>query len=48
MRAFLLSKKQMRRHAKAEARHKPVLSPAPPVPVITDMACRENLLAVLE
>ena len=48
MRASLISKKQMRRLAKAEARHKPVLSLAPSVSVITDMSCRENLLAVLE
>ena len=46
--AFLLSKKQMRRIAKTEARHKPVLSPAPVISVIADMAVRENLLAVLE
>ena len=48
MRAFLLSKKQMRRMAKAEARHNRVLFPAPAVSVITGMAGRENLLAVLE
>ncbi|MHB8164143.1 MAG: zinc ribbon domain-containing protein [Methanoregula sp.] len=47
-RAFLLSKKQMRRMAKAEARRRPALSPAPVVSVITEMAARENLLAVLE
>ena len=46
--AFLLSKKQMRRLAKAEARHKPVLSLTPYGSVITDMSHRENLLAVLE
>ncbi|MFA6225950.1 MAG: zinc ribbon domain-containing protein [Methanoregula sp.] len=46
--AFLLSKKQMRRLAKAKAQHKPVISPVPAVSVITDMAGRENLLAVLE
>jgi putative transposase len=48
MRAFILSKKQMRRLAKAEARHKPVLFVAPTVSVITGMAGSENLLAVLE
>jgi putative transposase len=46
--AFLLSKKQMRRIAKAEARHTRVNSPVPALPVITEMANRENLLAVLE
>ena len=48
MRAFQLSKKQMHRLAKAEARHKPVFSVAPAVSVITGMAGSENLLAVLE
>jgi len=46
-RAFLLSKKQMRRMAKAEARRRPVILPAP-VPAITRMAVGENLLAVLD
>ncbi|PKL58929.1 MAG: hypothetical protein CVV34_00445, partial [Methanomicrobiales archaeon HGW-Methanomicrobiales-5] len=45
---FLLSKKQMRRLAKAKARHRPVLSPVPAVPVITGMTAGENRLAVLE
>jgi len=47
-RAFLLSKKQMRRIAKAEARHNHVLSSPPAALVMTDVAVRENLLAVLE
>jgi putative transposase len=47
-RAFLLSKKQMRRMAKAEARRRPVPSPAPGVAAITGIAVKENLLAVLE
>jgi transposase len=46
-RAFLLSKKQMRRLAKAAARHEPVL-PTTPAPMLMHMAGRENLLAVLE
>lgn len=46
-RAFLLSKKQMRRLAKAAARHEPML-PTTPAPMLMHMAGRENLLAVLE
>jgi hypothetical protein len=38
----------MRRLAKAKARHRPVLSPVPAVPVITGMTAGENRLAVLE
>jgi putative transposase len=48
VRAFPLSKKQMRRIAKAEARHKPVVSPASYLSINIDMAGRDNLLAVLE
>ncbi len=47
-RAFTLSKKQLRRLAKAEARHKPEIFITPAVSVITSMARSENLLAVLE
>jgi hypothetical protein len=46
-RAFLLSKKQMRKLAKAAARHESLLSPTPP-PILMQMAGRENLFAVLE
>jgi hypothetical protein len=46
-RAFLLSKKQLRRLAKAAARHEPV-TPATPAPLLVQMSGRENLLAVLE
>jgi putative transposase len=46
-RAFLLSKKQLRRLAKASARHEPV-TPITPAPVLVHMTGRENLLAVLE
>jgi putative transposase len=46
-RAFLLSKKQMRRLAKATARHEPGL-PTTTSPMLMKMVERENLLAVLE
>jgi hypothetical protein len=46
-RAFLLSKKQLRRLAKAAARHEPV-TPATPATLLVQMSGRENLLAVLE
>jgi hypothetical protein len=46
-RAFLLSKKQMRRLAKAAARHEHLL-PTTPAPLLMHIAGRENLLAVLE
>ena len=46
-RAFLLSKKQLRRLAKAAARHEPV-TPITPAPLLVQMTGRENLLAVLE
>jgi hypothetical protein len=46
-RAFLLSKKQLRRLAKAAARHEPV-TPAMTAPLLVQMSGRENLLAVLE
>jgi putative transposase len=45
---FLHSKKQMCRLAKTKARHRPVLSPIPPVPVITGMTGGEKLLEALE
>jgi hypothetical protein len=45
--AFLLSKKQMHRLAKAAARHDRLL-PTTPAPILMQMAGRENLLAVLE
>jgi hypothetical protein len=45
--AFLLSKKQLRRLAKAAARHEPV-TPITPAPLLVHMTGRENLLAVLE
>ncbi len=47
-RAFLFSKKLMRRLAKTEARHKRVVSPTICEYVITDRVNRENLIAVLE
>jgi hypothetical protein len=46
-RAFLLSKKQMHRLAKAAARYEPVLSTTP-APMLKHIVVRENLLAVLE
>jgi hypothetical protein len=46
-RAFLLSKKQLRRLAKAAARHEPV-TPITPAPLLVHMTGREHLLAVLE
>jgi putative transposase len=46
-RAFLLSKKQMRRLAKAAARYEPVL-PTTPAPMLMHMAGREKPLAVVE
>jgi putative transposase len=46
-RAFLLSKKQMRRLAKTAARQEPLLPPTH-APMIMKMIERENLLAVLE
>jgi hypothetical protein len=46
-RAFLLSKKQLRRLAKAAARHDPA-APVTPAPLLVQMSGRENLLAVLE
>jgi putative transposase len=46
-RAFLLSKKQLRRLAKAAARHEPVI-PVTPAPLLSQMTERESLLAVLE
>ena len=48
VRGVLLSKRQQRKRAKADSRHKQVLFPAPGTPMITDMVNRENLLAVLE
>ena len=47
VRAFLLSKKQMRRLAKAATRYEPVLS-TNPAPMLKHIVVRENLLAVLE
>lgn len=47
-RAFPGSKKQMRRLAKAEARHTPVLFSSPFTPAITERENWGNLLAVLE
>ena len=46
-RAFLISKKQLRRLAKAAARHEPV-TPITPAPLSLHMTGRENMLAVLE
>jgi len=46
-RAFLFSKKQLRRRAKAAARHEPVI-PVTPAPMLVHMTGRQNLLAVLE
>jgi hypothetical protein len=46
-RAFLLSKKQLRRLAKAAARYDPVI-PVTPAPLLMHVTGRENLLAVLE
>jgi len=46
-RAFLLSKKQLRRLAKAAARHEP-LTAITPAPLLVHMTGKENLLAVLE
>jgi hypothetical protein len=46
-RAFLISKKQLRRLAKAAARHEPLI-PHTPEPLLMHMTGRENLLAVLE
>ena len=47
IRAFLLSKKQLRRLAKAAARREPVL-PITREPLLMQVTGRENLLAVLE
>jgi hypothetical protein len=46
-RAFLLSKKQLRRLAKAAARHEPA-TPVTPASLLVQMTVKENLLAVLE
>jgi putative transposase len=47
VRAFLLSKKQMHRLAKAATRYEPVLS-TNPAPMLKHIVVRENLLAGLE
>lgn len=48
IRAFELSKKQMRRAAKMELRHNPVLHSFGDISTSSDMANPENVLAVLE
>ncbi|MDP3564869.1 MAG: zinc ribbon domain-containing protein [Methanoregula sp.] len=48
MRAFRHAKKQMRRRAKADTRHRQEVSPTIGEPLITDRVNRENLIAVLE